>query len=268
MVSRAIIGILTLATVLLVGWTLLGGWDYYGTSLAERPHHPDFREFRPAGSVGHGLGILGSAMILLLLLYSVRKRVRVLRRAGDLRTWLRYHIFLGIAGPVLITLHTSFKVDGLVAVSYWSMVAVALSGFFGRYLYQQIPRNVLGEAMSVDQIEATGEEILVDLSAAHGVDDKAVHRLEEIALGRLRHRSAGVALVMLPVLNLVLARQLQSWSVGFAGRRNPEAEHLARRWALQARRLHLFHLIRDLFHLMIVHVGVAVALGYTWTFGS
>jgi hypothetical protein len=267
----------------LVAWTLTGGWDFYRTALAERPHHPDFRTFRPAGRVGHGLGILGSAMILLLLLYSVRKRARWLRRAGDLRIWLRYHIFLGVAGPVLITLHTSGKIGGLVSLSYWSMAAVALSGVFGRYLYQQIPRNVLGETMSIDQIEQRNEEVLVELTERHGLDQAGLDRLDRLALGPLEGRGAVTALLVLPWHNLRLAHHLHGWMAEVGLGADQAALDLARAWVLQSRRLLLFHTIRDLFHywhvfhkpfavimivVMFIHIAVALALGYTWFSGD
>ena len=282
-VHSVVLVILSLATAGLIAWVLWTGSDYYTTPLVERPHHEDFRAMRPAGRVGHGLGILGSVMLVALLIYSLRKRVRFMQRWGDLRVWLRYHIFLGVVGPILITLHTSFKVDGLVAVSYWSMFAVALSGVFGRYLYQQIPRNVLGETLSSDDIESRNESILVELSENHGMGDQGMSALDKLALGRLENRPALVALFILPVVNMMLARQLQSGMVGFSRGSGPKARILARNWVLQTRRLYLFHLIRDLFHwwhvfhkpfafimilIMIVHVAVALALGYTWEFGS
>ncbi len=279
----AVLAVFSVAVAVLVGWTVWNGWDYFTTGMAERPHHPDFRDFRAAGRVGHGVGILGSFMIVLLLLYSLRKRMRVLQRAGQLPIWLRYHIFLGIAGPILITLHTAFKVGGLVSVSYWSMVAVALSGFFDRYLYQQIPRNVLGETLDVAEIEARNEALLVELSMNHNMDDRAATVLEDLALRKLEHRAAPMALLMLPFLNGMLVRQLQRWSLRHVDGDRAVAVRLAKDWVLQTRRLRLFHLIRDLFHywhvfhkpfafimifVMIVHVAVAVALGYVWEFGS
>jgi len=282
-VHAAVLAVFSLAVTLLVGWTVWNGWDYFTTGMADRPHHPDFRDFRAAGQVGHGLGILGSFMIVLLLLYSLRKRMRVLQRAGELRIWLRYHIFLGVAGPILITLHTAFKVGGLVSVSYWSMVAVALSGFFGRYLYQQIPRNVLGETLDVAEIEARNESLLLELSTTHNMNDRAATILEDLALRKLEHRAAPMALLMLPFLNGMLVRQLQRWSLRHVDGDRVAAARLAKDWVLQTRRLRLFHLIRDLFHywhvfhkpfafimilVMIVHVAVALALGYVWKFGS
>ena len=274
-----ILAVLALCTAGLVIWTVQVGLDYYGTPLVERPHHPDYRDLRPAGRVGHGLGILGSLMICLLLLYTLRKRAAWLARRGSLGTWLRYHIFMGVAGPVLITLHTSFKVEGLVAWSYWSMVAVAVSGVFGRYLYQQIPRNVLGEALSLDELEARNEAILVDLSETVRLDDWAVGALETLALDRLERLPSAVALFALPWSNLFLARRLQIWRRGLATDVDTRGLDLARTWVLQARRIHLHHLIRDIFHwwhvvhkpfaiimilVMLVHVAVSLALGYTW----
>ena len=282
-VHATVLAVFSLAVAGLVGWTVWQGWDYFTTGLADRPHHPDFREFRAAGRTGHGLGILGSLMIVLLLLYSLRKRARWLQRAGELRLWLRYHIFLGIAGPILITLHTAFKVGGLVSISYWSMVAVALSGFIGRYLYQQIPRNMLGETLDVAEIEARNEALLVELSTTHGMADRGAAILEDIALRKLEHRAAPVALLMLPFLNGVLVRQLQRWAPRHVDGDRARAVGLAKDWVLQTRRLRLFHLIRDLFHywhvfhkpfaiimivVMVVHIVVAVMLGYTWEFGS
>jgi hypothetical protein len=269
------------AVAVLVAWSLGHGLDYYTTPIADRAHHPGFRAFRSAGDVGHGLGILGSAMVLVMLLYSVRKRARFTRGWGDLRVWLRYHIFLGVAGPLLITLHTAFKVDGLVAVSYWSMVAVALSGVLGRYLYQQIPRNMLGDTLTADEIEARCEALTVELAGTHGLDQRACDDLEHLATGGLAGRSSGYSLLRLPALNARSRRDLQTWAASVTPPPNPEARNLARELVLLARRLHLFHTVRDLFHwwhvvhkpfaaimilVMIIHVGVAVALGYTWRF--
>jgi hypothetical protein len=163
------------------------------------------------------------------------------------------------------------------------MVAVALSGFFGRYLYQQIPRNMLGETLGVEEIEARNESLLVELSTTYAMDDRTAAILEDIALRKLEHRAAPMALLMLPFLNSILARQLQRWSVRYLEGDRTAAAKLAKTWVLQTRRLRLFHLIRDLFHywhvfhkpfafimilVMTVHVAVAVALGYVWKFGS
>ena len=75
------------------------GFDFYRTPLLERGHHPGYWTWKAGGTVGHTLGLVGSAMMVLMLLYSVRKRVGALRRVGPLSRWLDVHIFLGVVGP-------------------------------------------------------------------------------------------------------------------------------------------------------------------------
>ena len=56
-------------------------------------------------------------------------------------------------GPFLILFHTTFKFGGIVAVSFWSMVAVFLSGIIGRYIYLQIPRSIEGQELTLLELE-------------------------------------------------------------------------------------------------------------------
>ncbi|MFQ5560136.1 MAG: hypothetical protein ACE5FU_06080, partial [Nitrospinota bacterium] len=94
----------------------------------------------PNKGIWHSIGWAGSTSMIVMLLYSVRKRFRVFHTFGNLYTWLNIHIFLGVVGPVLVTFHTTFKLGGLVSVSFWCMILVAASGFLGRYIFLKIPR--------------------------------------------------------------------------------------------------------------------------------
>ncbi|MET0556593.1 MAG: hypothetical protein ABW221_26380, partial [Vicinamibacteria bacterium] len=100
------------------------GASYYLAPLPERPRHPLYWALKPGGSLGLRLGVAGLAMMTVMHVYSARKRLGFLRRLGPLRSWLDFHILLGILGPLFVVLHSSLKVGGLVAVSFWSMVAV------------------------------------------------------------------------------------------------------------------------------------------------
>ena len=137
------------AGFLVVGALFASGLDYYRTPLIERAHHEGYWTWKAGGSVGTKLGIIGSSMMVLMLVYSLRKRVAALRRLGALSRWLDVHIFLGVFGPLLVVLHSGFKVQGVVALSFWSMIIVASSGVLGRYLYLQIPRTRAGEALAL-----------------------------------------------------------------------------------------------------------------------
>jgi len=129
------------------------GASYYFTPLDQRPFRPDYESMKPSGSYSHSLGIFGSLMIVLgVSTYSTRKRMRKLWHLGRLSRWLEFHIVLCLIGPILVAYHTTFKAGGIAAVSLWTMLSVAASGIIGRFLYVQIPRNIQGNALTLEEI--------------------------------------------------------------------------------------------------------------------
>jgi hypothetical protein len=104
-----------------------------------------FELYTPGSDPGYYMGLVGSVLMALLLLYPLRKRVRVLRRTGELRHWFKLHMFLGIAGPVLVIYHSTLKVGSLnAAVAFYSMLVVAGSGIIGRFIYTKIHHGLYG----------------------------------------------------------------------------------------------------------------------------
>jgi hypothetical protein len=99
---------------------------------------------------GYVLGIVGGIMMLTLLAYPLRKRLRVLRFLGNVRGWFRLHMILGILGPTAIILHSNFtlgSLNGTAAMA--SMLVVAASGLAGRFLYARIHRGLYGRKESL-----------------------------------------------------------------------------------------------------------------------
>jgi hypothetical protein len=136
------------------------GMSYYGTELTERFYHDDHKLLKPSGPLGHGLGIIGTLMIIIGVgMYMLRKRNRALARYGVLKHWLEFHIFLCTLGPILILFHTAFKFGGIVSISFWSMVAVVLSGVIGRFIYIQIPRTIQGRELSLNEVHEMKTDI-------------------------------------------------------------------------------------------------------------
>jgi hypothetical protein len=146
--------VFTLIVILTLIFLSYSGFTYYNTSLEERFFHMDHSSLKPSGIWGHGLGIIGSFLIIIgVFMYMARKRFRSLMRLGILKHWLEFHIFLCTLGPIMILFHTAFKFGGLVAVSFWSMVAVFLSGVIGRFIYLQIPRTIEGRELSLSEVK-------------------------------------------------------------------------------------------------------------------
>jgi len=142
-------------TVALAGY----GVDYYLLSAAKRVTSAKHVPLKPSGWIGHGLGIVGGVMLLLMYLYPLRKRWKWLAKKGKTKHWLDYHILLGFAGPALITFHSTFKFQGIAGLAYWMMMAVVASGVVGRYLYGKIPRKLDQVEMSLDEMAQVCAEL-------------------------------------------------------------------------------------------------------------
>ncbi len=150
--------------IVLFFYFLISGWDYYDLPIEQRVFHPKHSTLKPSGLVGHGLGIIGSLMMIVgVSSYMIRKRWRRLHRLGYLKHWLEFHIFLCSVGPMLILFHSAFKFGGIISIGFWSMVVVVLSGVIGRVIYIQLPKTLQGENLSKHEIEQIISELLLKL---------------------------------------------------------------------------------------------------------
>lgn len=120
----------------------------------------------PTDGLGYGLGIAGLSMMLLLLGYSVRKRARVLRNAGAMRTWFEVHLVLGLVGPTAILYHSDFSLGSANAtISLACVLAVSGSGVGGRFLYGRMHRGLAGARRSVKDIRKRARRALFPIEA-------------------------------------------------------------------------------------------------------
>lgn len=151
------------------------GYSYYSTPLEDRFYHADHEDFKPSGFYGHGLGIVGTLLILIgVVMYIVRKRSRRLSRLGRLKYWLEFHIFLCTLGPIMVLFHTAFKFGGIVSVAFWSMVAVVISGVIGRYIYIQIPRTIEGRELSLNELKDMKDSMSHVLKESYNLDAESL----------------------------------------------------------------------------------------------
>jgi len=174
-----LLGILYSAALVLLLFYLVDGFSYYFSSFDLRPRHDLYKILKPGGIRSHGLGILGSLFLILLLTYSLRKRTRLFGHMGMLSNWLKVHIFMGISGSLFIILHSTFKLNGLVAVSFWSMLAVAISGVLGRYLYIQIPRNIQGEELRLSEVKTNTADLAEKIKTQYGLTESQFVSIEK-----------------------------------------------------------------------------------------
>ena len=102
-------------------------------------------QFTPSEGPGYMFGIIGATLLLVLLLYPLRKRFKFMNDMGSAPAWFRVHMVLGIVGPVFILFHSNFSLGATNSnVALFSMLIVALSGIAGRYIYGKIHNGLYG----------------------------------------------------------------------------------------------------------------------------
>ena len=277
-----------LSTIVLITLILLTykGFSYYQTSIEDRFYHPDNNLLKPSGILGHGFGIAGSLLIVVgVASYMARKRYRFLSRLGILKHWLEFHIFLCTLGPILILFHTAYKFGGLVAISFWSMVAVFLSGIVGRFIYLQIPHTIEGQELSLNDIRALKTDIAGILKSSHNLDEESYNIITDSIKKKveLYHSNALIRYFKkyfddrktIHLVRTVLRKHRTPRSemrqiialVNDDIKLNRKIERLATMQDL----FKYWHVVHSPFALvmliiMVIHIGVTIAFGYRWIF--
>ncbi len=132
-----------LTLYLLLALLVFGAWQF--TRLGY---------FKAGDDIGYWLGVAGATMMVLLFSYPLRKYVRFTHRWGKVKWWFLVHMVLGIGGPLLILLHSTFTLKSLNgSVAFFSMLIVAGSGVVGRFLYIRIHRGLHGERNNLADLQ-------------------------------------------------------------------------------------------------------------------
>jgi hypothetical protein len=111
--------------------------------------------FKAGDDMGYWIGVVGAVMMLLLFSYPLRKHFRFAKSWGKVKWWFLVHMLLGIGGPLLILLHSTFHIGSLNAgVALYSMLIVAGSGVIGRCIYARVNRGLRGEKTDLKALQA------------------------------------------------------------------------------------------------------------------
>jgi hypothetical protein len=280
-IHKIIILVLVLIVILTIIVLLYFGFGYYSTNLEGRYFNSIHNLLKASGIVGHGLGIIGSLMIVVgVFSYMLRKRYRIFYHIGLLKYWLEFHIFLCTLGPVLILFHTTFKFGGIVAVSFWSMVAVVLSGIIGRFIYIQIPHTIEGREMSLLELDDIKLEMNKQLRSSVTLDESIYDMIEgssESTSGKAKGFLGRSSQQKMAIRNLKKELKLQN----LPKEKAKEVLKLFNDQILMKNKIDRLLTMQNLFkywhvaHLpfalvmlviMIIHVVVALTFGYKWIF--
>lgn len=110
--------------------------------------------YEAGDDLGYNLGLVGGLLMLSLLLYPLRKRVRFLESLGRMDWWFKYHMVAGILGPLLVLFHSTFRTDSMNGgVALYAMLLVALSGVVGRFIYRHVHKGLYGRHLTLSSLE-------------------------------------------------------------------------------------------------------------------
>jgi hypothetical protein len=184
---------------LLILLMIYAGWQ----NSPERP-------LTAESGLGYALGIVGGVLMLLLLLYPLRKHSRSFRRLGPVKYWFRVHMLFGILGPLCIIFHCGFQLGSLNSnIALFSMLIVACSGLFGRYFYIRIHHGLYGHKATLEELQQHSEYLkqsLLKLEISSGIID---------SIDRYREKTTQVHQGLLGSFIALLAVGLRTWLVFF-----------------------------------------------------
>lgn len=189
---RILAAVIVLMT--LIAGMFIYGLDYYLLGTHDRLLSAKHAELKPSGTLGLKMGILGVFLFLCLYMYPLRKKWRWLQRFGKTKNWLDFHVLLGITAPLVITLHSSFKLQGLAGVAYWLMIIVMLSGFAGRYIYAQIPRSLNASILSLKEMQTLCVMTAMEIEKLKIFSPTEIAALTEMTTKDIEHMSLARAL--------------------------------------------------------------------------
>ncbi len=139
----------------------------------------DSRRLFADEGLGYALGIVGSLLILTLLLYPLRKRIRVLKFLGPVKNWFRMHMLLGVIGPVTVLYHSNFTLGSVnSSAALVSMLLVAASGLVGRFLYAKIHHGLYGRKANLKELLAS---VKLSMAETGGAAQFVPNLMKEIA---------------------------------------------------------------------------------------
>jgi hypothetical protein len=235
--------------------------------------------WEPGDDTGYYMGMVGALMMAALLIYPLRKRFRFMRSWGPMRVWFRYHMVFGIGGPILVLLHSTYRIESLnAAVALFSMALVAASGLIGRFIYVRIHHGLYGRRASLMELQALSglanqdvrsqlfyapeveKRLLAFESAALASRSRPGHLLQLFLLGP---QARILYWRLLPTLRreLRIRAEARGWDAGKTRRRQRKARKLVLRYLRAVLRVTQFNAFERMFSLWhVIHVPLLYLL--------
>jgi hypothetical protein len=256
------------------------GRHFYPLNVVDRLDHPDNRLLASGELVGHGYGVLGTALIATNLFYMVRRKLAAWK-LGSMRVWLDVHVTTGLVGSLLVVFHSAFLLRTWIATTTMiALFAALVTGVIGRYIYSLTPKPDLerleryltrfdgigpgmGKAMrarlaAVPPTTPRRSNLLSIIAAIPAWIREAGERRRAVLEIAAEHEIQNPTEVRLLTRRISVAAEIAAAQVRAAA-----ADTVLRSW----RALHRISAL-VLIALVIVHIATAWYYGYRWIFSE
>lgn len=271
-----------IGAVILAALTWVGG-TYYLLPEMQREDHALHELLRPAGLWGHGVGVIATLFMMSNFIYALRKRWKKMKGSAHIRTWLTFHVFVGLMSPAVIAFHAAFQSRNLLATGTWTALAIVVgTGVFGRFLFGLVP-SAEGRLLSLRELQTSLAKFRDEISPiVHEVTNPAaVQELLDEAMGPPPERIGLLSALLWLRRRRYALRRLSDRSRPFFS--EPDDFYAFREGLGDLARLRLqvalyekvkplfrvwlgFHIVLSLFMVVLIaaHVAVSLYLGYGW----
>ncbi|MCG6968887.1 MAG: hypothetical protein LJE85_03880 [Gammaproteobacteria bacterium] len=138
-VETRVVMLITAAIIGLIGY----GWSQWSQI-----------NFRASFDFTYNSGLTGGILMLVTLVYALRKRVKILKKFGGMEGWYYFHLIGGVVGPFVIIFHSAFSLRSINStMAFVAMMLVVISGLFGRYIYTRIGYGLHSKITTIKDTE-------------------------------------------------------------------------------------------------------------------
>jgi Pyridine nucleotide-disulphide oxidoreductase len=265
---------------------LLIGQEYYWLPVEDRVESPLHPLLKPSGLWGHGVGVAATTFMLANFIYAARKRWAFLKGTASIRTWLTFHMFVGIMSPLVIAFHAAFLAQNLLAVWTWVALSIVVAtGVFGRFLFGLVPAQA-GKLLQVTELrsEVADTSAVLSTKIAEAKDVQKATRIFNVA----KNAPEGATLVRAMIKEREGRKKLAAEIEEARGLFKDQAAFETYRDGLMRinrarlqisfyaalkrvfRAWLIIHVVISIFMVFLIgaHVAVTAYLGFRWIFGE
>ena len=143
--------------------------DYYALPAELRAADHAHSLLRPGRGLGLVFGITAVLLVIVNLVYLLRRDARFGFTWGSLRTWMTSHVATGILALLCAVLHAAMApADTAGGHAFAALTVLLVTGAIGRYFYAWVPRAANGRELEIEEVKLRLAALTEDAARGQG----------------------------------------------------------------------------------------------------